>query len=64
MDKDEIIRILEEIASLLELQNENPFKIRAYRNAARTLLGMEDFSRMLYARRNGYSEIPARAILA
>ena len=45
MDKEEIIRILEEIASLLELQNENPFKIRAYRNAARTLLGIEDFKK-------------------
>ena len=43
MDKEEIIRVLEEIASLLELQNENPFKVRAYRNAARALLSMEDF---------------------
>ncbi len=43
MEKEDIIRVLEEIASLLELQNENPFKIRAYRNAARALLSMEDF---------------------
>ena len=47
MGKDEIIRILEEIASLLELQNENPFKIRAYRNAARTLLGIENLDQVI-----------------
>ncbi|MBF8262881.1 MAG: polX [Parachlamydiales bacterium] len=41
MNKDQIVRILEEIADLLELKGENPFKIRAYRNAARSLLNME-----------------------
>ena len=30
-------RILEEIADLLEIQGENPFRIRAYRTAARTI---------------------------
>lgn len=42
MDKKKIAEIFEEIATLLELKNENPFKIRAYRNAARTLLNMEE----------------------
>lgn len=37
MDKKEIIHILEEIGTLLELKGENPFKARAYYNAARTL---------------------------
>ncbi len=37
MDKDQIAEILEEIAVLLELKGENPFKTRAYTNAARTL---------------------------
>lgn len=37
MDKDSIIKSLEEIAIMLELKNENPFKVRAYRNAARAL---------------------------
>jgi len=37
MDKSEITDILEEIAVLLELKGENPFKARAYTNAARTL---------------------------
>jgi DNA polymerase (family 10) len=37
MDKSAITDILEEIAVLLELKGENPFKARAYTNAARTL---------------------------
>jgi len=37
MSKDEITEILENIARLLELKGENPFKVRAYRNAARAL---------------------------
>jgi DNA polymerase (family 10) len=37
MDKSQITDILEEIAVLLELKGENPFKARAYTNAARTL---------------------------
>ena len=42
MKKDEIADILEEIALLLELKGENPFKIRAYQNGARTLLNLEE----------------------
>ncbi|MHB8523921.1 MAG: DNA polymerase/3'-5' exonuclease PolX [Limisphaerales bacterium] len=37
MDKDRVAEILSEIGTLLELQGENPFKTRAYANAARTL---------------------------
>ena len=37
MTKEEIAGVLERIATLLELKNENPFKIRAYTNAARAL---------------------------
>src|SRR5512132_3527307 len=37
MTKEEIARVLEQIATLLELKNENPFKIRAYTNAARAI---------------------------
>ncbi|MEQ8204471.1 MAG: helix-hairpin-helix domain-containing protein, partial [Smithellaceae bacterium] len=37
MTKENIIKILEEIAVLLELSGENPFKSRAYQNAARNL---------------------------
>jgi DNA polymerase (family 10) len=37
MDKDKVAEILVEIGTLLELKGENPFKTRAYANAARTL---------------------------
>lgn len=33
----DIAAIFEEIADRLEIQGANPFRIRAYRNAARTL---------------------------
>lgn len=37
MDKEQVAEILVEIGTLLELKGENPFKTRAYANAARTL---------------------------
>ncbi len=37
MDKDQVAAVLAEIGVLLELKGENPFKTRAYANAARTL---------------------------
>lgn len=37
MNKNEIITILEEIGTILELKGENPFKSRAYFNGARAL---------------------------
>jgi DNA polymerase (family 10) len=37
MSKDDIISVFENIARLLELQGENPFKIRAYLHAAKAL---------------------------
>ena len=36
----DIAAIFEQIADLLEIQNENPFRIRAYRNAARQVEGL------------------------
>lgn len=48
MDKHEIAHILEEIATLLELRGDNPFKIRAYRSAARQLENItEDFGEIV-----------------
>ena len=41
MKKEEVSAILEEIGFLLELKGENPFKVRAYNNAARALKGLE-----------------------
>ena len=37
MDNLAIARVLAEIGDLLEIKDENPFKIRAYRNAAETI---------------------------
>src|SRR5580698_2321447 len=42
MDKDKVADILVEIGTLLELKGENPFKTRAYANAARTLEGLHE----------------------
>ena len=42
MDKDQVAAALEEIGTLLELKGENPFKTRAYHNAARTLEGLSE----------------------
>ncbi len=38
-DRKSVARILEEIAAMLELKGENPFKVRAYENGARAILG-------------------------
>lgn len=37
MDKQAIASVLEQIAAFLELQGENPFRVRAYHNAARAV---------------------------
>ena len=48
LTKETIIQILEEIATLLELTGENPFKSRAYQNAARNLEKIEvDFDELV-----------------
>ena len=38
MTNDRIADTFEQIADLLEFQGANPFRMRAYRNAARTLV--------------------------
>jgi DNA polymerase (family 10) len=48
MDKKEIAEIFEEIGALLDLKGENPFRVRAYYNAARTIDGLqEDLSKLV-----------------
>jgi DNA polymerase (family X) len=42
MDKDQVIEVLVNIGTLLELKGENPFKTRAYENAARALEGLSE----------------------
>jgi DNA polymerase (family 10) len=42
LSKKEIAAVLEEIAVLLELQGENPFKVRAYQAGSRSLESLEE----------------------
>jgi DNA polymerase (family 10) len=42
MDKEQVAMVLVNIATLLELKGENPFKARAYTNAARALEGLSE----------------------
>jgi DNA polymerase (family 10) len=37
MENPEVAQVFEEVADLLDLQGANPFRVRAYRNAARTI---------------------------
>jgi DNA polymerase (family 10) len=39
MDRKDVAQVLDEIAALLELKGENPFRVRAYRTASRTIAG-------------------------
>lgn len=42
MQNADVARLFEELADLMEIQGDNPFRLRAYRNAARTIQGMTD----------------------
>ncbi len=54
MDKDQVAEILSEIGVLLELKGENPFKTRAYANAARALEALnESLEQLIAAERLG-----------
>jgi DNA polymerase (family X) len=57
MDKHDVARILDEIGVLLELKGENPFKIRAYHNAARAIENLDrDLKKII--EEGGLEEIP------
>jgi DNA polymerase (family 10) len=43
MDRRAAADALEEIASLMELRGDNPFRVRAFANGARTVAGLADF---------------------
>ncbi|MFN0152320.1 MAG: DNA polymerase/3'-5' exonuclease PolX [bacterium] len=56
IDKTNVARILREIAALLEIRGENPFKARAYENAARAIEGTtEEFGALVAS--GAYKEI-------
>ena len=56
MNKSEVAEILEQIGILLDLQDENPFKIRAYENAAHAIQALPD-ELDIYIRDNTLTEI-------
>jgi DNA polymerase (family 10) len=55
----DIADIFEEIADYLEIEGENPFKIRAYRNAARTVRGRGPELKELVDRKEDLTRLPA-----
>ena len=57
LDKFAVARALREIGALLELEGENPFKIRAYETGARALEGLTDDLGVLVAGKR-LTEIP------
>jgi DNA polymerase (family 10) len=54
----DIARLFEEVADLLEIEGANPFRVRAYRNAARTILDLADPLAELVADGSDLSELP------
>jgi DNA polymerase (family 10) len=54
----EIGDMFDEVADLLELENANPFRVRAYRNAARLLGGMPQSIADLVAHDKDLAELP------
>ena len=40
VDKKSAAQVLEHIASFLELKGENPFRVRAFRTASKTVAGL------------------------
>lgn len=55
---EEIASLLEELATYLELEGENPFKIRAYKNAARAVTGYMDSIAELIIQGEDITSIP------
>jgi DNA polymerase (family 10) len=58
MENVEIARTLEDVADLLEIQGANPFRVRAYRNAARTVEEHPVPMRKLVAEGADLTELP------
>jgi DNA polymerase (family 10) len=54
----EFARVFAEIADLLEIQEANPFRVRAYRNAARTLESLPESVESLLAAGENLAKLP------
>ncbi len=57
MDNQQVCDIFREIAGLLELQGDDPFRVRSYRRAAQAIENMGESLRTI-ARRNELEKIP------
>ncbi len=55
---NDVAGIFDELADLLEIKGENPFRVRAYRNAARTVAGLSRSVADLAAEEKGLDGIP------
>ena len=58
MENRSIADILTEIADILDIQGENPFRVRSYRNAARTIADMSQSVQALVKAGEKLEEIP------
>jgi DNA polymerase (family 10) len=55
---NDVAAVFDEIGDLLEIKGDNPFRVRAYRNAARTVGGMSRSVAELAAEAKGLEGIP------
>jgi len=58
LDNPQIARVFEEVADVLEIQGANPFRIRAYRNAVRTVEGQATPLRRMVEEGRPLTELP------
>lgn len=58
MHNSDIAEIFDSLADLLEIKGENAFRIRAYRNAARTISGLSKSAADMVAKQEDFSELP------
>jgi DNA polymerase (family 10) len=59
MQNPDIARLFDEVADLLEIQNANPFRVRAYRTAARTVRDFpEPLADVVHAGTRDLTELP------
>ena len=58
MSNAEIARVLNEIAAILEIKGENPFKIRAYQRAAEAIGGLSQNAGQIRSQEDGLRSVP------
>lgn len=58
VSNNEVAQIFNKVAALLEIEGENPFKIRAYRNAAITIENLPHNASMMVEKNEDLTELP------